>query len=175
MNAHERAPRALRRLATLATCATTVLALSSLPAAELPLAWLLAFTLPGAVLGGWSRLTRSPWRRALLAVTLQASACWAALETVGPMSRPAALACTILPPLAFATTRNHDGDPSLALFLSLCVVLVGTILDGLHMPLLVAYVVTAFLALHAATLLRSYRSSAPRRSTPKLRAAAVAA
>ena len=101
MNAHERAPRALRRLATLATCATTVLALSSLPAAELPLAWLLAFTLPGAVLGGWSRLTRSPWRRALLAVTLQASACWAALETVGPMSRPAALACTILPPLAF--------------------------------------------------------------------------
>ena len=72
MTPRDPAPCSLRRLATLATVATTVLALCSLPAAELPLAWLLAFTLPGAVLGGWSRLTRSPWRRALLAVTLQA-------------------------------------------------------------------------------------------------------
>lgn len=170
MTTRDPAPSGLRRLATLATLATTVLALAGLPASELPLAWLLAFTLPGAVLGGWSRLTQSPWRRALLAVTLQAGACWAALELVGPMTRPAALACTILPPLAFATTRNHDGDPSLALFLSLCVTLVGVILDGLHLPLLLGYVTAAFLSLHVATLLRSYRGSAPGGAPPKLRA-----
>ena len=170
MTASATAPRNLRLLATLATCAATVVALANLPDEQLPTPWLLAFTLPGAVLGGWARLTRSPWRRALLAVTLQASACWAALELVGPMSRPAALACTILPPLAFATARNHDTDPSLALFLGFCVLLVGVILDGLHVPLLLGYVVAAFGSLHAATLLQTYRDSAPTRRAPRLRA-----
>ncbi|MGC6487937.1 MAG: hypothetical protein ACON4Z_09855, partial [Planctomycetota bacterium] len=164
------APRSLRWIATMATCAATLIALANLPDEQLPAPWLLAFTLPGAVLGGWARLTRSPWRRALLAVTLQAGACWGALELVGPMSRPAALACTILPPLAFATARNHDRDPSLALFLGFCVLLVGVILDGLHVPLLLGYVVASFGSLHAATLLQSYRSSAPLRRAPRLRA-----
>lgn len=163
-------PRSLRLLATLATCAATVLALVNLPAEQLPAPWLIAFTLPGAVLGGWARLTRSPWRRALLAVTMQASACWGALELAGPMSRPAALACTILPPLAFTTARNHDADPSLSLFLSFCVLLVGIILEGMQLPLLLGYVVAAFCSLHAATLLHSYRRSAPTRRAGRLRA-----
>ena len=30
-----------------------------------------------------------------------------------------------MPPLAFTTARSHDTDPSLALFLSFCVLLVG--------------------------------------------------
>ena len=128
-------PKSLRRMASLTLVLATVLALANLPADNLPLPWLLAFTLPGAVLGSWSRLARAPWQRALLAVILQATACYAALETVGPMTRPAALACTILPPLAFATTRNHDGDPSLALFLGFCVMLVGVILGGIDLPL----------------------------------------
>ena len=163
MNSPDATPRALRWLATAAVFTTTALALAGLPREDLPLPWLLAFTLPGAVLGCWSRLSYSPWGRALLAVTLQATACWSALELVGPMTRPAALSCTILPPLAFATTRNHDRDPSLALFLSLCVLLVGIILQGLQIWLLLGYVITSFLSLHAATLLRSYRVTAPRR------------
>jgi len=124
-------PAGLRRLTTLALFAATAAALVNLPSEELPTPWLLAFTLPGAVLGRWSRLSRSPWSRAVLASTLQALACWTALEWVGPMTRPAALACTILPPMAFATVRNHDADPSLPLFLSFCVLLVG-ILSLIH-------------------------------------------
>ncbi|MCK5945030.1 MAG: DUF4129 domain-containing protein, partial [Planctomycetes bacterium] len=164
------APIGLRRLATLATFAATIVALGNLPGDELPIPWLLAFTLPGAILGSWSRLARAPWRRAVLAIVLQASACYGALLWVGPMTRPAALACTILPPLAFATTRNHDADPSLALFLSFCVLLVGIILDGLHVPLLLGFGVAAFLSLHGATLLQSYRTSSPIRKPAPLRA-----
>lgn len=170
MSSRDPAPLGVRRMATLVTFAATLVALANLPKDELPVPWLLAFTLPGAVLGGWSRLSRSPWRRALIAVILQAGACWGALEWVGPMTRPAALACTILPPLSFATTRNHDADPSLALFLSFCVLLVGIILDGLHIPLLLGYGIAAFLSLHSATLLQGYRTSTPRQKVAPLRA-----
>lgn len=169
MSQADHAPLGLRRLATVCMFAATMLALANLPGDELPVPWLLAFTVPGAILGSWSRLAKSPWRRATIAVILQASACWGALEWVGPMTRPAALACTILPPLAFATTRNHDADPSLALFLSFCVLLVGIILDGLQLPLLLGYGVAAFLSLHSSTLLQSYRSSTPRKQHAPLR------
>ena len=165
------APRGLRWLASLAIFAATVLSLVNLPGDELPVEWLLAFTVPGAILGAWSRLQRTPWRRALFAVVMQATACYVALQLVGPMTRPAALACTILPPLAFAATRNHDADPSLALFLSFCVLLVGIILDGLVVPILLAYGVVAFLSLHASTLLASHRTTSMRHHpTSRLRA-----
>ena len=158
------APRRLRLLASVALVTATVTALLGLPGDELPGPWLLAFTVPGAILGSWSRFARAPWQRAIFAVVLQAGACWGALAWAGPMSRPAALACTILPPLAFATTRNHDADPSLALFLSFCVLLVAVILDGLKLPLLLAYGCAAFLSLHVSTLLAGYRASNPRRA-----------
>ena len=119
-----------RRSAGAALWATTTLSLVNLPSNELPPAWLFAFAIPAAVLGAWSTLGRRPWTRALTAVVLQTAACYAALELVGPMTRPAALACTIVPPLAFFTARNRDLDPSLALFLSFCVLLVGVILGG---------------------------------------------
>ena len=169
------APNSLRRLASASLFAATALALSNLPASELPVPWLLAFTIPGAIIGSWSRLDRPRWLRVLFAIVLQASACYGALEWVGPMTRPAALACTILPPLAFATTRNHDGDPSLALFLSFCVMLVGVIIDGFDMRILLAYGAVAFLSLHVATLIQSYRTSKPSRARAPMQAADVMA
>lgn len=171
MRRADQSPRTLRTIASVSLFAATVLALANLPASELPIPWLLAFTIPGAILGSWSRLARSPWRRALIAVFLQASACYLALDSVGPMTRPAALACTILPPLAFATTRNHDADPSLALFLSFCVMLVGVILDGIDMALLLTYGAVAFLSLHTATLLQAHRSSNPQPKPTPVRTA----
>ncbi|MFK7740851.1 MAG: DUF4129 domain-containing transglutaminase family protein [Planctomycetota bacterium] len=153
------APTGLRRSASLTLFTASVLALANLPQQELPLLWLLAFTLPGAALGFWARLAQAPWRRALLASLMQAGACYAALVWAGPMTRPAALACTILPPLAFSTARNHDSDPTLALFLGFCVMLVGCILDGIHVPLLLGYVVASFLTLHFTTLLEGHRAS----------------
>ena len=151
------APPALRWVASISLFAVTILALANLPIEMLPIPWLLAFTLPGAIIGSWSRVERPHWQRTLLAVILQTSACYGALEWTGQMTRPAALACTILPPLAFTTTRNHDSDPSLALFLSLCVLIVGVILDGLNIGILLAYVVFANLSLHAATMVESHR------------------
>ncbi|MEZ6037632.1 MAG: transglutaminase domain-containing protein [Planctomycetota bacterium] len=158
MNERRPAPLHLRRTAALSLTAATVLALLNLPSEELPLPWLLAFTLPGAVLGLWSRLREHPWRRAVMAIVMQATACYGALELVGPMTRPAALACTILPPLAFSTARNQETESSLALFLGFCVMLVGVILDGMHLPLLIAYGIAALLTMMANTQLHDHVS-----------------
>ncbi len=128
--------------------ACTTLALVNLPSAELPLGWLLAWVLPGAL---YARLPRLGWKQVLCITVLQAGAFLLALQWVGPMSRPAALACTILPPLGFATVRQQDADRALALFLSFCVMLVGVILDGPCLPLLVAYAVCACLSLRCAS------------------------
>lgn len=150
------APLTLRWLASISLVVVTVLALANLPTEVLPIPWLLAFTVPGAIIGYWSRIERPRWQRMLLAVILQASACYGALEWMGQMTRPAALACTILPPLAFTTTRNHDRDPSLPLFLSLCVLLVGVILNDLNIGILVGYVVFANLSLHVTTMIECH-------------------
>jgi hypothetical protein len=58
----------------------TLLAVCNLPADDLPPGWLLAFLLPGAVLGRWRDRLQRPWLRALVAVLLQAGACWLALS-----------------------------------------------------------------------------------------------
>jgi len=62
-------------MASLTVVATAIIALANLPADNLPIPWLLAFTIPGAILGFWSRVTKRPWQRALAAVVLQATAC----------------------------------------------------------------------------------------------------
>ena len=132
-----------------ATCAT--IAVLNLPAGTLPPGWLLAFLGPGALLGLLPGLAHRPWWRLLVALTLQLSACGLALWLAGPVTRPAALACTILPPLGFATLRGTTADQALTLFLSFCVLLVGVILDGLHAPLLTAYAAAGCLALRSAS------------------------
>lgn len=167
MNAPPPGSRATARLATLLLFACSTLALANLPGDDLPPGWLLAFVLPGAALAHLTRFTPQPWQRALLAAILQTVACWLALTWVGPMSRPAALACTILPPLGFATARDQEADRALALFLSFCVLLVGAILDGLHVPLVAAYTACACLSLRCADHLATLAHGRPaRRSAP---------
>jgi hypothetical protein len=165
---------AVSRLAALLLAACTAIALANLPGDDLPPGWLLAFVLPGAVLAWLSRFTPRPWQRASLAVVLQTAACLLALDFVGAMSRPAALACTILPPLGFATARRQEADQALALFLSFCVLLVGVILDGIAVPLIAAYGVCACLALRCANHLAALAASRRSRRhvpAPALRAA----
>jgi transglutaminase-like putative cysteine protease len=156
--------------AALATLTATALALTSLPAGELPRAWLLAFTAPGAVLGVWRGQRHRPWLRAVVAVYLQAAACWLALEHAGPMSRAAALACTILPPLAFAAVRREPSDHALALFLAFCTLLVGTILGGMQPALVLGFAAAAAVALRVAA-----RTTALEHGQPPLRTATTAA
>jgi hypothetical protein len=153
MNAPLPEERAAARFATLLLIVCTVLALANLPSDDLPLGWLIAFTLPGGLLALLGSVARRPWQRALLAVVLQTAACLLALHYVGPMSRPAALACTILPPLGFATVRSQAADQALALFLAFCVLLVGVILDGIHVGRIAGFCVAGCLALRCANRL----------------------
>ncbi len=157
-------PRSLRIAAALLLASCTALALANLPGDDLPVGWLLAFVLPGAALGVLAPTLPRAWPRAILGVVLQGAACWLALAFGEPMSRPAALACTILPPLGFATLRHQEADQALALFLAFCVLLVGVILDGVHLPLLAAFAACACLSLRC-----SNHMSARAQSTSPLR------
>jgi transglutaminase-like putative cysteine protease len=173
MNAADAAPRGVTRLAVAALLACTTLALANLPARDFPVGWLAALVMPGAVLGRLPPAT-SPWRRALLTMLLQTLGLWLALEFAGALSRPAALACTILPPLAFVTARQQESDGALGLFLSFCVLLVGVILDGVHLPLVFAYGLMACLTLRTTAHLAACRvSRAPHRLVVARGAASV--
>ncbi|HEX5050148.1 MAG TPA: transglutaminase-like domain-containing protein [Planctomycetota bacterium] len=166
--------RAAAHVAAITVLACTTLAMANLPADALPIEWLLAFTLPGAVMGLLRPHGVHSWWRALLALALQTGACYLALELVGPMSRPAALACTILPPLAFVTARHQDSDAALALFLSFCVLLVGVILDGVHLPLLLAYGAAGCASLRCAAHIAAHTLGRPSRRRPAMRAERLA-
>lgn len=173
----ERVPSA-ERLAAWSLLGCAVFAVVSLPEKDLPWPWLLAFTLPAAALGRMPQLGRWPVRRALLATAMQTLACFAALHDAGPLSRPAALACTILPPLAYVSIRRRDVDASLGLFLSFCVLLVGTILGGFTGWVVGGYAFAACLVLRSESLLVSLRHARnrtpgglPPRPAPLLRSA----
>lgn len=139
--------RSIERLAALALGACTILALCNLPTEELPARWILCWTVPAALFGLVFPHTRYLWQRALFAVALQSGAIWAALALGDPLSRPAALACTILPPMAFVVVRRQDADAALGLFLSFCVLLVGVILDGVDLGIIAGYGFAACLCL----------------------------
>lgn len=118
-------------------------------AAGVPWAWLACWTLPSALLAACQRWLPSLWARAALAVASQALALGLAVWLGPPLSRPAVLACTILPPMVFAAVRAEAQDQALALFLAFCTVLVGRILGELHWPALLAFGVAASACLAA--------------------------
>lgn len=161
--------RATRSLGALALLTCTALALVNLASGELPYGWVLAWTVPAALLCLLRPFTPRLWQQVLVAGLLQGGAVWAALAWAEPLSRPAALACTILPPLAFVTVRQRDADAALALFLSFCVLLVGIILTGTNLWLVASYGLAAALCLrcdsHQAACSASWGPrSAPARS-----------
>ncbi len=171
---------ATERLAAAALFGCAAASLASLPTSQLAWPWLVAFTLPAAVLGRSPGLAAWPVRRALGAMALQTAACFVALHVAGPLSRPAALACTILPPLAYVAVRRRDTDAALGLFLSFCVLLVGTILGGLDVRVVLAFGFFACLALRCETLLAAMRiarstAGAPQGTAPVLRSATTIA
>ncbi|MFM1871790.1 MAG: hypothetical protein RL398_1212, partial [Planctomycetota bacterium] len=146
---------AVERIAALALLAAAVASLLNVPSTRLPPAWVLAFTLPGALFGLMPRAPRWPTLRAFGFLALQAAACYAAVEVVGPLTRPAALACMALPPMAFVCVRRRDTDAALGLFLTFCVAMVGIVLGGPQVPALAAYAIAACAALRAESLLQA--------------------
>jgi transglutaminase-like putative cysteine protease len=87
--------------------------------------WVVAFVLPAAfyvALGtGWLRL--------LPAVLVQLASAATAYAWLGGLRPEAALALSLLPPLTFFTLRRRPHDTGLALFLSFCFLLIGTMLN----------------------------------------------
>ncbi|MCA8976255.1 MAG: DUF4129 domain-containing protein [Planctomycetes bacterium] len=158
-------------LAALALLACGALAIANLPHRQLPTGWLLAWTVPAALFGLLRRRPDRPWLRAVAASVAQALAFALALNYSDPLSRPAILACTILPPLTFVSIRRRAADAALGLFLSFCVLLVGVILGGMDVPLLAAYCVLACLALRSESHLAVLAISRnPRRGPRRTRA-----
>ena len=139
--------RQVRRLATVSSVAAVTAAIASLPPGVLPWQWLGALTAPAILLGLRRKPPSRPFLRALLATVLQLSACLLAYQSAGSISRPAALVGAILPPMVFVTLRRQDVDATLGLFLSLCVLLIGTILGQTDIPMLGIYVVAATMQL----------------------------
>src|SRR5262249_1736190 len=103
-----REPSATRRRRTLAMLIAVAAAVAPVPGELLPWAWLLALVLPSALVAGLAAVVRPPLFVLLAGALLQLGACWAAWRYCGPIERPAALAGTILPPLAFVASRRHD-------------------------------------------------------------------
>jgi len=156
---HKTFQRVPEYAAALALLACGVLSIANLPRAELPLGWLVAWTAPATFFGCLRRRPHRPWLRAIAASASQIIAFALALQYAGSLSRPAILACTILPPLAFVIVRRRDADAALGLFLSFCVLLVGVILGGANLPLLAGYGVAACLSLRCETHLATRAAS----------------
>ncbi len=176
------ADRGVRRLATAMLLACAAIAVAGLPVDMIPRPWQLALLLPAAGFGTWraaashrflARFTTlasprfagswaflNPLLPAVGASALQVGACLLAYHWAGPLARPAALAGTILPPLAFVAARGHDTDASLGLFLSFCVLLVGAILGQPSNVTLASYVAAATVQMRCATRLRALAACA---------------
>jgi hypothetical protein len=112
-------------------------------AAGVPWAWLACWTLPSALLAASQRRLPSLWARAALAVASQGLALALTVGLGPPLTRPAVLSCTILPPMVFAAVRAEAQDQALALFLAFCTVLVGHILGAPHWPALLTFGIAA--------------------------------
>ena len=149
-------PRRSRLALTGALWASVLIALAALPPGRFPVVWLLALTLPAGLFLYLQRLARNATALAL-AILAQVSCGYGALYLAGPLDNTAALAGTLLPPLAYVTARRQETDVLLALFLSFCVLLVGLMLEGSSVALL-GYVLTASLTMRLETVTDLYQS-----------------
>ena len=152
----ERSELRTRAALTLALWASVLIAVATLSTDRFPATWLLALTLPAGLFLYLQRLARNS-TALTLGVLAQVCAGYGALYLAGPLDNTAALAGTLLPPLAYVTARRQDTDVLLALFLSFCLLLVGLMLDGSSVALL-AYVLTASLTLRLETVTDLYQN-----------------
>lgn len=144
-----------RRTGQILLFGCAVLAVAALPIDTMTWPWLTALLTPAALVALLRNTERWPFWRALGLTLLQLGACITALYVEGPLPRPVALAATLLPPLAFVVVRQKETDRSLGLFLSLCVLLVGAILQPASPVLLFSFVFVATAQLHCDARLRA--------------------
>ncbi len=153
---NEGSARRMRDCALFAVASTSI---AALPHAALPWQWMAAMIAPAALLGLARSFPASPFYRAILATMLQLLACIAAYQGVGPITRPAALAGTILPPLVFVVVRRQDLDATLGLFLGLCTLVVAAILTPLPGWLVACFLAAAVCQLRFDALLQAQHNA----------------
>jgi len=114
-----------RRLLGLLLLVCAGSAIATLPVHLVDPGWIVAFVLPAALYAALG----AGWPRLLVAILFQFGVAAAAYTWLGALRLEAALALSLLPPLTFFTLRRHPHDTGLALFLSFCFLLIGTMLS----------------------------------------------
>lgn len=159
--------RAARRHQLLATWCAAAVALASLPADHLPPVWIGASMLPAGVLALLLRRSGHTLVHLGLAAAFQFAMAWLAHHLAGRLDQAAALAATLLPPLAFVLVRARTSELVLGLFLALCMLLIGTILGGMSPVACVLFVVAAAAALRGEHRVDVLRACEPALADPR--------
>lgn len=137
-------------------------AVATLPGHLVHPGWVVAFVLPAA----FCATVGTGWRQLVFAILAQVVVAALAYSWLGPLRLEASLALSLLPFLTFFTLRRRPHDTGLALFLSFCFLLIGTMLaHGANDWRLVVFLVAGGLAMQveASTRARLVRHS---HSTP---------
>lgn len=131
------------RAADLALAGAIAAACCALASDVVPWPWLAGHAAPAIVLLLARRALRRPWAVVLVAL-LALFAASTALRATVPASEAAPVASILAAPLAFFALRRAPGDRRHALFLSLCLLVIGSVLDGARArPFAVAFAVCA--------------------------------
>lgn len=104
-------------------------AVATLPPELVPLHWIAGYALPALLLLLWQRLWPRRQGMGVLAATAALLGVGAVLRSTGPATEAAPIACILVAPLTYFCLRGQPGDRRYALFLALCVLVVGSVLD----------------------------------------------
>lgn len=151
--------------------ATTLVALATLPPALVPWPWIAGYALPAGVLLLVQRFW--PRRQAAGAVVamLTLLGAGAGLRAFVPAGDAAPIACILVAPLTYFCLRRQPGDERHALFLAVCVLVVGSVLDLTRARLLaIPFAVGATLSLLLAARAAVRTGLGPRTASVRRRA-----
>jgi transglutaminase-like putative cysteine protease len=118
-----------KRIRTLALVCAISAALFALPPASVPWLWTLGYALPGAVLLAAQRLLPRWMLAGLTAAALSLFTVAGCLRMYVPAGEAAPMACILVAPLAYFALRQSASDRRYALFLALCLLVIGSVLD----------------------------------------------
>ncbi|MEZ5964126.1 MAG: transglutaminase domain-containing protein [Planctomycetota bacterium] len=104
-------------------------ALVTLPPALVPWPWVAGYALPAVILLLLQRMLPQRAAVGVVVAMLSLLGAGAVLRAVAPTSPAAPVACILVAPLAYFSLRRQPGDDRYALFLALCVLVVGSVLD----------------------------------------------
>lgn len=115
--------------ADVALLLTALAALAALPPEQVPWQWVAGYAVPAVLLLGAQRLLPRLQAVTVGVATLALLGIGATLRALVPTGDAAPIACILVAPLAYFCLRRQPGDHRYALFLALCVLVIGSVLD----------------------------------------------